>query len=96
MAGDANGAEAIFERALAAAAAQKPIAGAVHLIGAGPGDPELLTLKGARLLRRADAVVYDRLAAREIVDLARRDAERFSSASKAGGRRRRRRKSTAC
>ena len=84
MAGDADGAEAIFERALAAAAAQKPIAGAVHLIGAGPGDPELLTLKGARLLRRADAVVYDRLAAREVVDLARRDAERFFVGKQSG------------
>jgi len=40
-------------------------AGKVFLIGAGPGDPELLTRKGARILASADTVVFDHLVARE-------------------------------
>ena len=49
----------------------------VHLVGAGPGDPELLTLKAARLLRQAEVVVYDRLISEEILDLVPRGAVRL-------------------
>lgn len=48
--------------------------GSVALVGAGPGDPELLTLKAVRALRSADVVLYDDLVAREVLDFARREA----------------------
>jgi uroporphyrin-III C-methyltransferase len=59
--------------------------GRVVLVGAGPGDPELITLRGLRWLRRADVVVYDRLAAPELLDEAPGDALRIF-AGKSGGR----------
>ena len=49
--------------------------GRIALVGAGPGDPELITLKGLRLLQTADVVLYDKLANPVLLDYARRDAE---------------------
>lgn len=57
----------------------------VYLVGAGPGDPGLLTLRGAEVLARADVVVYDRLSVASLLDLAPPGAERISVGKQPGG-----------
>ncbi len=73
--GDRAAAEDTFREQLHKAGATPR--GAVYLIGAGPGDPDLMTFKALRLLQRADVVLYDRLVGSGILELARRDAEKI-------------------
>ena len=62
-----------------------PRAGRVSLVGAGPGDAELLTLKAVRALQAADVILFDELVPPEVLDLARREAKRMC-VGKRGGR----------
>jgi uroporphyrin-III C-methyltransferase len=66
-----------LEESLAGDASETPVSGFVSLVGAGPGNPELLTLRALRVMQRADVVLFDHLVAPALVDLARRDAERI-------------------
>ncbi|ENU44618.1 MULTISPECIES: siroheme synthase CysG [Acinetobacter] len=67
-------ADSMLEQALQEWKAPK---GEVYLVGAGPGDPELLTLKALRLMQQADVVIYDRLVSQPILELCRRDSTKI-------------------
>ena len=68
--------ETDFEALIAGAAAERK--GEVALVGAGPGDPELLTLKAVRALQGATVILYDDLVGAEVLELARREAKRIA------------------
>jgi uroporphyrin-III C-methyltransferase/precorrin-2 dehydrogenase/sirohydrochlorin ferrochelatase len=69
-----DGLEDALDTLLAQHLGQSEQQGRVTFVGAGPGDPELLTLKARRALHEADVVIYDRLVTQEVLELARREA----------------------
>jgi uroporphyrin-III C-methyltransferase/precorrin-2 dehydrogenase/sirohydrochlorin ferrochelatase len=83
--GDDQGAQRIAQQLLATTATSQRAAGEVTLVGAGPGDPELLTLKALRALQDADVILHDRLVPAAVLDLARRDAALICVGKSAGG-----------
>lgn len=76
-AGKTERAESLMQETLSRFASEQasPETGPVHIVGAGPGDPELLTLKAFRLIQQADIVFHDKLVSPEIMDMVRRDAD---------------------
>lgn len=82
--GDGDGAERELDRALAEP--DSGSRGGVALVGAGPGDPGLLTMHALRRLNEADVILHDRLVDSRVLDLARRDAWRIDVGKRVGGR----------
>ena len=74
--GQMDVAEEAMEKAISEQAVAPP-RGEVYLVGGGPGDPDLISFRALRLMQRADVVVYDRLVAKPIVEMTRKDADRI-------------------
>lgn len=75
FAGKEQQAESLLQQTLAEKQSNHNQVGEVYLVGAGPGDPDLLTFRALRLMQQADVVLYDRLVSPAILDLCRRDAQ---------------------
>jgi len=75
-AGQDSVARSLLDDLLAKGFNENPV-GEVYLVGAGPGDPDLLTFKAVRLMQQADVMVYDRLVSKPILDMANKNAERL-------------------
>ncbi len=77
LAGDEPGAHERMLTLVNGRAVTEAPKGSVAIVGAGPGDPDLLTLRALRLIQRAEVVIYDNLVSSAVLDLVRRDAERI-------------------
>jgi uroporphyrin-III C-methyltransferase / precorrin-2 dehydrogenase / sirohydrochlorin ferrochelatase len=85
LAGDEGEARRLIGEAIETAVGEEAVQGRVLLVGAGPGDPELLTLKAVRALKAADVILYDRLVGTGVLDHARREAELIPVGKAKGG-----------
>jgi uroporphyrin-III C-methyltransferase/precorrin-2 dehydrogenase/sirohydrochlorin ferrochelatase len=83
LAGDETAAQARMVRLLNQL--ERPETGVVYLVGAGPGDPDLLTIRALQLMQQADVVLHDELIEPEILDRVRRDADRLYVGTSKGG-----------
>lgn len=78
FAGDDPAAESMLQTMIASEEnGEQSSVGEVYLVGAGPGDPDLLTFKALRLMQKADVVLYDNLVSKPILEMTRRDADRI-------------------
>src|SRR5208337_4974458 len=87
FAGRSDEADRLMARMLDSTSADSaPLTGEVYIVGAGPGDPELLTIRALRLMQQCDVVLHDRLVSPEIIALVRRDAQRVDVGKRCGER----------